>query len=118
MLTPGHDGKYWIYTEPVDMRSGCHGLTGIISTVMKTDPLNGNGYIFFNKPRRIIKILFWDRDGYVIYAKWLAKGSFEKIIQQGSNHSYSVNYARLMMLLSGITIKDIRQRKRYTIQPS
>lgn len=114
MLTPGIEGRFWIYPTAVDMRSGRHGLTGIISNIMKGNPLNGDAYIFFNKPHKIMRILFWDQDGYVIYSKWLEKGSFEKLLIRQSENKYAINYEKLLMLLRGISIKNIKQRKRYS----
>ena len=113
MLTPGIEGRFWIYPVAVDMRCGRHGLSGIISNTMKENPLSGDAFIFFNKPHKIMKILFWDQDGYVIYSKWLEKGSFEKNFLKGTENKYAINYERLLMILRGISIKDIKQRKRY-----
>lgn len=73
------------------------------------DPSNGDGFIFINKRRTLIKVLVWDRNGYVIYYKRLENGTIE--IPTGGSNSLPVS--TLIMMLEGIELKSAKQRKRY-----
>ncbi|MBK8505479.1 MAG: IS66 family insertion sequence element accessory protein TnpB [Saprospiraceae bacterium] len=66
----------------------CNGLGGVVNNEMGKDLLSGDGFIFLNKRRTLIKVLVWDRTGYVIYYKsWLlALWSF-RIGKKTSRHS-------------------------------
>ncbi len=76
------------------------------------DPTSGDGFIFVNKRRTLIKILVWDRNGYVIYYKRLEKGTIE--IPKGSDNYIPVS--TLVMMLEGIDIESVTRRKRYSKQ--
>ncbi|MBK8503521.1 MAG: IS66 family insertion sequence element accessory protein TnpB [Saprospiraceae bacterium] len=66
----------------------CNGLGGVVNNEMGKDLLSGDGFIFLNKRRTLIKVLVWDRTGYVIYYKKLASGTLElRIGKKTSRHS-------------------------------
>ena len=69
--------KIFVALEPTDMRRGFDGLSAMVQQTLQQDPLSGHLFLFRNRRRDRIKILLWDGDGYVIYYKQLAKGSFE-----------------------------------------
>ena len=71
--------------------------------------MNGDGYVFINKRRTLIKILVWDRTGYVIYYKKLERGTIEIPTPQDNQLSIST----LVMMLEGIQLRSIKHRKRY-----
>ncbi|MBK8506717.1 MAG: IS66 family insertion sequence element accessory protein TnpB [Saprospiraceae bacterium] len=79
---------YYLYRKPTDMRKSFNGLGGVVNNEMGKDLLSGDGFIFLNKRRTLIKVLVWDRTGYVIYYKsWLlALWSF-RIGKKTSRHS-------------------------------
>jgi hypothetical protein len=95
------------------MRKGYDGLSGLVRNELGSDPMSGDVYIFFNGSRRTVKMLVWDRDGYVVYAKRLEKGSFEQLDGILSGKSQAIEYEHLVMLLSGISLVGLRQRPRY-----
>lgn len=59
------------------MREGFDGLCGLVRSRMHLDPLNRSVYIFMNRRRTHIKLLFWEGDGFSVYYKRLEKGTFE-----------------------------------------
>ena len=80
-------------------------------------PLTGGDvFIFINKPRNSIKLLVWDRSGYVIYYKRLEEGTFE-IPAANDEKSIPVKWDELVMMLEGIALKSVKRRKRYTCMP-
>jgi len=64
------------YREPVDMRKSFNGLLALTAQVLKEDPLSGTFFLFTNRRRNLVKILFWDRTGFCLYAKRLEQGRF------------------------------------------
>jgi transposase len=113
MLGFNSSQRYYIYTRPTDMRNGFDGLSGLIRNELKSDPRSGEVYVFFNSNRDKIKILVWDRDGYVLYSKRLERGRFETIKQDKEGNKYNIRYDHLVMLLGGISLFGLRQRPRY-----
>ena len=77
MLTIPRQVKIFVALQPTDMRRGFPGLSGEVQATLEEDPLSGHLFLFRNRRRDRIKILFWDGDGYVIYYKLLSRGSFE-----------------------------------------
>lgn len=106
--------RFYIYTIDTDMRCGYNSLSGIVRNELQCDPLNGDVYIFFNKPRDIIKLLIWDLDGFVMYYKKLEKGRFEKILTQ--DKKYAIRYDHLVMVIGGISLQKIHHRKRFSLE--
>lgn len=96
------------------MRKGYNGLSGLVANELNRIPTDGSVYVFFNTVRDKVKLLVWDSDGYVIYAKRLERGRFEDLIK-GSEQStpYTIKYNHLVMLLSGISLVGMHQKLRY-----
>jgi|JI7StandDraft_1071085.scaffolds.fasta_scaffold99601_2 transposase len=106
--------RYFVCTTPVDMRKGIDGLCGVVRHMLEDNPQSGYVFIFFNKGRDKIKLLVWDVGGYVMYHKRLEQGTFEVIRGSDDKSKQTMRYDHLVMLLSGISIRDIVQRKRYS----
>jgi transposase len=64
------------YNRPVDMRKSFSGLLGVVRSEVKVSPLSKTVFLFFNKRKNYIKLLFWDRTGYCLVCKKLERGSF------------------------------------------
>jgi len=76
------------------------------------DPLTGHLFLFINRRRDRIKILYFDRDGLAIWYKRLEAGSFE-MPRTDERDGIELQQAQLAMILSGIDMKSARQRKRF-----
>ncbi len=97
------------------MRKGIDGLCGLVRNLLNENPLSGYVFIFFNKPRDKVKLLVWDKDGYVLYQKRLERGRFESLPVETNASKINMRYDHLVMLISGISIKHVVQRKRYSL---
>ncbi len=98
------------------MRNGIDGLCGLIINELDASPSDGKVYIFFNRPRDKVKMLIWDKDGYVMYLKRLEKGKFEQILKRDQEtKKYHIKYNHLVMLLSGISLVGLKQKSRYLL---
>ncbi len=107
--------RYYWYSEQTDMRKSFDGLCGIINGEIKLEPTCGIVFIFMNKRRNQVKLLHWNQGGFVLYYKRLEQGTFDKpIVMHNSNGQY-IEWAQLVMLIEGISIKNYKNKKRYKI---
>ncbi len=104
--------RIFLCTRPTDMRKGFDGLTGLVQECFGQDPLTGHLFLFINRRRDRIKILYFDRDGLAIWYKRLEAGSFE-MPRTDERDGIELEQAQLAMILSGIDMKSARQRKRF-----
>jgi len=105
--------SFYLYRKPTDMRKSFNGLRGLVNNEMGKDLLKGDGFIFLNKRRTLLKILVWDRTGYVIYYKKLASGTLELPDWDDTSISQNINIPTLLMMLEGVEIGSAKLRKRF-----
>lgn len=67
MITFGPAQRYFLYRQPTDMRKSFDGLCGLVTRGMNRDPLSGDVFVFVNRRRTHMKLLIWDRSGFVLY---------------------------------------------------
>lgn len=105
--------KVFACREPVDMRKSFDGLCGCVEQLLGADPLCGHLFAFFNKRATMVKVLLWDRTGFCIWSKRLAKGRFR--IASLSDTGSALELPQLMLILEGIDLTNAKQRKRYRL---
>ena len=103
--------RVYLATKPADMRQSFDGLAALASA-LALDPLSGHLFVFVNKRRDRVKILYWDRDGLAIWAKRLERGTF-RIPVAGADR-VEMTTAELAALLAGIDLNTARRRVRYS----
>lgn len=113
MVTFGSTLRYFVYVGPVDFRNSYDGLHGLVQNHVGQSGLDGSVYIFFNRRRTQVKMLVWDRNGFVLYGKRLERGAFERLAPDSSSAAQSISWRDLQLLLEGVALQDVRQRKRY-----
>ena len=69
MITLPPSVRIYLASQPTDMRRGFDGLMGMVRSVVHEDPFSGHLFVFVSKRRDRVKILFWDRGGFVLYYK-------------------------------------------------
>ena len=111
MFFPESQVKVWLYTKPTDMRRSFDGLAAMAKNLMGVNPLSGCLFVFINRRRTQIKILYFDRSGYCLWAKRLEQGRFN--YDQSTADKQSLNWTELKLIIEGIELKNTRQRKRY-----
>lgn len=116
MVNFGSTQRYFVYQGSIDMRKSFDGLQGIVVNEFKKSATSGDVFLFFNARRTQVKLLAWDRSGFVIYYKRLESGRFEFIQKQGDAASKQLSWGELQMVMEGIELGSIRQRKRYSLQ--
>ena len=117
MLAVNATTRVYLYMRNVDMRRSYDGLMDIVQTEFARDIRLGDYFMFVNKRRDRIKIMWWDRDGLAIFMKRLEAGTVQKPIITSDAKSLIIDQAQLAMLLTGIDVSNIKRRKRYTVAP-
>lgn len=106
--------RYYLSREAADMRKSYDGLSGLVRQGLGRDPLSGEVFIFLNRRRTMIKILVWDRSGFVIWSKRLERGTFELPRSTEAGASVALRWEELVMILEGVSLGSIQRRKRYS----
>ncbi len=114
MLTFNGNLKVYVALEPCDMRKSFNGLSELARNTIKIDPASGAAFLFTNKRRNLIKILYFDGTGYWCVAKRLERGTFSwpQDIQEG-REKLILKPTALAMLTDGIDLRDGLQRPWY-----
>ena len=98
------------------MRKGFDGLGGLVTNKLGQNPLSGDIFIFVNRTRTLIKILVWDQTGFAIWHKRLEQGTFEMPLVEKTQNSIEINRQKLMLILEGISLKSVQNRKRFLLK--
>jgi transposase len=113
MFTLSSSQKFYLYSASTDMRKSFDGLSGLILETHDKAPANTSVFIFINKQRNKMKLLHWTGGGFVLYYKRLEEGSFELPQYDMDASLILLNYTKIVMLIDGISILNIKKRKRY-----
>lgn len=112
MLTIPRQVRIHLAVAPVDFRKGHHGLCGVVQNHLEGDPLD-HVWVFFNKRRTDVKILWFDTGGFVIAHKKLARGQFRIPSATGTGRHHRMSTAELAALLEGIDLAGARRLPRW-----
>jgi transposase len=104
--------RVYLARGSADMRKSFDGLAALASGSLGLDPLSGHLFVFINKRRDRIKILYWDRDGMAVWAKRLERGTFR--MPAANADRVEMTTADLAALLAGIDLDAARRRARYS----
>ena len=100
--------RIYLYRGACDMRKSFDGLCGVIRSELGADPLSGSLFVFVNRRRNMVKLLYWDRDGLVLWYKRLERGGF--ILPDRCLGDGHIERCDLVMLLEGIVPKKVGKR--------
>ena len=98
--------QIFLYDKTVDIRKSFEGLSTIIEAEFPGKLLTGSLFLFLNRQRNLIKILYWDGDGLAIWYKRLEQGTFSSCF----NCHTELSRQQLTMLLEGIVPKRLNKR--------
>jgi len=125
MFTPAPNARIWLYTQPTDMRKSFKGLIGLVRTRLQEIPASGQYFVFINRRKTHMKILYFEvnrrkthmkilyfeASGYCIWVKRLEQGQFN--YHPTGDNKQALDAARLQWLIDGIEVQKYRQFKRY-----
>lgn len=108
----GGPARLWLFTAPTDLRKSYDGLSGLVRSSLGQDPLRGDGFVFVNRRRTQLKLLYFDAGGYCIWSKRLERGEF------GVRHGTEATGRRLgttefQALIEGLDLEIRRRRRRW-----
>jgi transposase len=110
--------RIFVATEPTDMRKSFEGLGSIARQILKQDPLSGHLFLFTNRSRNRLKVLFWDGSGLWVMAKRLEKGTFSWPIAEAKEGCCTLQSEELAALIGGLDLTVAKQRKWYRRTPT
>jgi transposase len=115
MISIAAGTRIFIALGATDMRKGFDGLCGVVISVLQKDPLCGHLFLFVNRRRDKMKILYWDGDGLAIWYRRLEQGTFQMPNPKTETAAVEIRSDELMMLLRGIDYSNVKRRKRFSI---
>jgi transposase len=104
--------RVWLAAGITDIRRGFNTLAAQAEKVLELDPYSGNLFLFCNKAKKLLKILYWDRNGFCLWMKRLEKGKFPW--PQTSQEAKEISQDQLQMLLDGIDFWNAHEKISYT----
>ena len=105
--------KVYLCTVPCDMRRSFDGLSMMAEHVIGCNPYAGHLLVFSNRRTDRVKILYWDRDGFAVWAKRLEEGTYAMPFGEEDEARREITAQELGALLSGIDLSTAQRRKRY-----
>jgi transposase len=105
--------RIFLAVEPADMRKGFDGLSQLVRERIAQDPLSGHLYVFRNRRRDRVKVLYWDRDGLALWYKRLEKGGFR--FPEARDGRVEVTPAEMAAILEGIDLRGARRQPRFSL---
>ncbi len=106
--------RIWLATEASDMRCGFDRLAERVRGVIGQDPLSGHYFVFRSRRGDRLKILVWDRDGFLLWYKRLESGVFKLPRVAEGARSLELRASELAMILDGIDVSKLKRVPRYT----
>ena len=116
MFSLNDSNRFFLYPFPTDMRKSFDSLSGIVRNRMGMDVMEGDAFIFVNRPCTCMKVLHMECGGLVIYNLRLERGSIElpDMPEDEGCTSVETRWNQLVMMVGGLRASDYRQRKRWS----
>jgi transposase len=105
--------RIWLAGEATDMRCGFDRLAERVQVVIGEDPLSGHWFVFRSRRGDRLKILVWERDGFVLWYKRLEAGVFKLPRMNEGARSVELRASELAMILDGIDVTKLKRVPRY-----
>lgn len=105
--------RVFLATPPTDMRKSFDGLCALVQGQLEQDPFSGHLFVFLNRRRDRVKLLYWCGDGFAIWYRRLEKGTFQVPSAAGDQVRLEMKASELSLILDGIDLASVRRRPRY-----
>jgi len=105
--------RVFLVTEPQDFRKSINGLSAVVEGHLERDPFTGHVYVFHNKIRKSLKILYWDHGGFCLLYKKLERGRFRVPNLHTTRRDTTLTSAEFTALLEGIDLARARRLPRW-----
>jgi transposase len=111
MFVPSQQARIWLCTQPADMRKSYNGLSALVKYQLEHDPLSGHYFVFVNRRKTMMKVLYFEPSGYCLWSKRLEQGQFQ--VRASPTGQRTLTWTDLQLLVDGIEVQKVRQFKRY-----
>ena len=105
--------RIYLCLTACDMRKSFDSLHALVRDHLDLDPFTGHLCVFASRRRDRVKILYWDRDGFAVWAKRLEEGTYAMPFEDDGEPRREITAQELAALLSGIDLSQAKRRKRY-----
>jgi transposase len=112
-LDRAQSARIWLAAEATDMRCGFDRLAERVKAVIGQDPLSGHLFVFRSRRGDRLKILVWERDGFLLWYKRLEAGVFKLPRVGEGSRSVELRASELAMILDGIDVSKLKRVPRY-----
>jgi transposase len=113
MFVPATTAKLWLCNQPVDMRCSFNGLSALVKHRLQMNPLGGDYFIFVNRRKTMMKVLYFAPGGYCVWSQRLEQGQFPA--KASGAGCQALTSTQWQWLLVGIEVKKYRQFKRLSM---
>ena len=104
MLSLAHNTRIFLHVPATDLRKSFEGLGELVRSAFDVDPCDGSWFLFFNRRRDRVKVLYWDRDGLELWYKRLEAGTCETSRAVGDSATRKLDVTQRTLLLNGATL--------------
>lgn len=112
MFFPEGQVRVYVYGQPVDMRKSYDGLYAVTRQGLGQDPLSGHLFAFINRRATQMKVLYFDRTGFCVWAKRLERGRYLSDWRKVTTRE--MDWTGLKLLLEGIEAKVVKKRYKHS----
>ena len=117
MLSFPTNMRLFLANRAIDGRKSFNGLAAVVESEFELSPISGDLFVFLNRRANLVRMLFWDRDGFCLVSKKLEKGTFRRVRHASADvKQVELDVAELSMLLEGIEATNIRRKPRWKPQ--
>lgn len=102
--------RLWLYQTPTDMRKSYDGFSALVRHALNEDPLSGDLFVFVNRRRTQMRVLYFAGDGFCLWSNRLERGQFQVSSTGGKQ---AIDYSAWQMIVDGIDLRTVRRLKRY-----
>lgn len=117
MLSQLGSGRIFLAPGVTDMRKSFNGLSGLVRTRLCGDPLSGDLFVFCNRSKNRLKILFFDSTGMWVLAKRLERGTFDWPAELAGRERIELRYEKLLLILNGLDTGELAERRHWRRVP-
>jgi transposase len=110
MFHPSSNIKVYLAIGRTDMRKSINGLSILVEGYLEHDPFSGHLFVFCNGRRNIIKILYWDRNGFCLWQKRLEKHIFKW--PESAEEVMEIDQRQLSWLIEGMDLLSVNVHER------
>ncbi len=105
--------RVFLGTEPQDFRKSIDGLACVVQSHLQRDPMTGDVFVFHNRRRTALKVLYWDHGGFCLVYKRLERGTFRVPNLHTSRREITLTSAEFIALFEGIDLSRARRLPRW-----